>query len=61
MVLGLVLRCEDRVEFVKMCNLSIDYICYLVGKINLLNQRLNWIFYYFDYILMIYKDLIYKL
>lgn len=37
MVLGLVLRCEDGVEFVKICNLSIDYICYLVGKINLLN------------------------
>lgn len=61
MVLGLVLSCKCGVVFVKMYNLRIDYIGYLVGKINLLNQKLNWFFYIFDYILMIYKDLIYKL
>lgn len=55
-----VLRCTGGALFAKTCNWSIDHTCHLTGKINSLNQRLNWPPYHFDHILTINKDLIQK-
>lgn len=57
---GSALNCRGGEVFSKTCNFSTNRICHLAGKINSLNQRLNWPPYHFDHILKIHKDLIQK-